>query len=315
MHRTEGAGHVGNQYSDGVPGVDEATVVEEDSLNAFQEEIIAPIEAAGIPLVKGTNNQLLAALPKQKGYLGQLGFLQTGDPGFSGAAGDLEIRQFVIEVAGRFTDKTATTVLVDALSDITADGWYAITVAQDGTVAIQGSPATPLGGAIAARPTGGGDSGGFDFEDYSEDLQGFYKNATTRFLMAVWIDQASDAVLYAVRLADGSDESGSNTRGDWQVKNGIMRAETVISSLMNANTALGNIFREATPQSLSWPHSFVGNPRGEVQGRPSAGGAYVWGVTSNVYSSTQAQALVLLSAVSGNTGYVHAVGYGAPSHL
>lgn len=46
MHRTEGTDHIGNLFSDGPPG----TKVEEDWLNAVQEEIADTIESAGFTL-------------------------------------------------------------------------------------------------------------------------------------------------------------------------------------------------------------------------------------------------------------------------
>jgi len=50
MHRTEGAHNVGNLFVDGPPG----TTVEEDFLNAVQEEIAYSIEQAGITLKTAT---------------------------------------------------------------------------------------------------------------------------------------------------------------------------------------------------------------------------------------------------------------------
>ena len=61
MHRTEGANNLAGMFTDGPPG----TTVEEDWLNAIQEEIIAVLTAAGIsPLtaITDTRVQLLAAL-------------------------------------------------------------------------------------------------------------------------------------------------------------------------------------------------------------------------------------------------------------
>ncbi len=61
MHRTEGANNVDNLYVDGPPG----TTVEQDSLNAIQEEIANVIEEAGIALqtaATDTRDQLWAAL-------------------------------------------------------------------------------------------------------------------------------------------------------------------------------------------------------------------------------------------------------------
>lgn len=61
MHRTEGDNHSGNLFTDGPPG----TTVEENFLNAVQEELCNVIETAGITLKTAsteTRDQLLAAL-------------------------------------------------------------------------------------------------------------------------------------------------------------------------------------------------------------------------------------------------------------
>lgn len=61
MHRTEGANNQANMFTDGPPG----TTVEEDFLNAVQEEIATVIEAAGLTLktaASETRVQLLAAI-------------------------------------------------------------------------------------------------------------------------------------------------------------------------------------------------------------------------------------------------------------
>ncbi len=63
MHRTDADGNVGGLFSDGNPSTGVlGTKVDDDWLNAVQEEICNLIEAAGITLVKGTNTQLRAAL-------------------------------------------------------------------------------------------------------------------------------------------------------------------------------------------------------------------------------------------------------------
>jgi hypothetical protein len=62
MDRTQGTNYdtVGGkrQFTDGPPG----TTVEEDFLNAVQEELVATIEAAGLTSSTGDNTQLLQAL-------------------------------------------------------------------------------------------------------------------------------------------------------------------------------------------------------------------------------------------------------------
>jgi hypothetical protein len=60
MHRTEGTNHLANLFQDGPPG----TTVEEDWLNAVQEELCGVIEAAGLTLKTAsgeTRNQLQEA--------------------------------------------------------------------------------------------------------------------------------------------------------------------------------------------------------------------------------------------------------------
>jgi hypothetical protein len=66
MHRIDGAGYgPGNQFTEGNPGTGvPPTRVTDDWLNDMQEEIAKVVEAAGVPLVKGTTSQLLTALRK-----------------------------------------------------------------------------------------------------------------------------------------------------------------------------------------------------------------------------------------------------------
>lgn len=63
MHRIDADAHVGNQFSDGDAGLGQpGTKCDSAWLNAVQEELAGAIEAAGITLVKGTNDQLAAAI-------------------------------------------------------------------------------------------------------------------------------------------------------------------------------------------------------------------------------------------------------------
>jgi hypothetical protein len=61
MHRIDSLRSVAGAFVDKTPST-RGTVVDAAFLNAVQEEICAVIEAFGITLVKGTNDQLLAAL-------------------------------------------------------------------------------------------------------------------------------------------------------------------------------------------------------------------------------------------------------------
>ncbi|PTQ91283.1 phage baseplate protein [Agitococcus lubricus] len=58
-----GSGKAGYHLNDDLSGVD-PTNLDPDALNAIQEEICTVIESQDITLVKGTNNQLLAAIQK-----------------------------------------------------------------------------------------------------------------------------------------------------------------------------------------------------------------------------------------------------------
>lgn len=63
MHRIDADAHVGNQFSEGDPGVPtNPTQVDAAWLNGVQGTVIAPIEEQGIALVKGTDTQLAAAM-------------------------------------------------------------------------------------------------------------------------------------------------------------------------------------------------------------------------------------------------------------
>lgn len=63
MHKTDATDHVTNLFSDGDPGVPRlGTVVDEDWLNAVQEELINILTVAGVTPVKGTWTQVLTAL-------------------------------------------------------------------------------------------------------------------------------------------------------------------------------------------------------------------------------------------------------------
>jgi hypothetical protein len=62
MHRTDASGNVANLFVDKVPGVSAGTIVDDDWLNAVQEENANAIEADGTTLVKGTNTQLRTVL-------------------------------------------------------------------------------------------------------------------------------------------------------------------------------------------------------------------------------------------------------------
>ncbi|WP_086733841.1 hypothetical protein [Erythrobacter colymbi] len=63
MHRIDTSGNVDNRFHPGNPATgQQATLVDQDWLNAVQEEIVGVIDEANIPLEKGNNTQLAAAI-------------------------------------------------------------------------------------------------------------------------------------------------------------------------------------------------------------------------------------------------------------
>lgn len=63
MHRIDTSGNVDNRFHPGNPATgQQATLVDQDWLNAVQEEIVGVIEEANIPLEKGNNTQLAEAI-------------------------------------------------------------------------------------------------------------------------------------------------------------------------------------------------------------------------------------------------------------
>lgn len=63
MHRIDTSGNVDNRFHPGNPATgQQATLIDQDWLNAVQEEIVNVILEANIDLEKGTNDQLAAAI-------------------------------------------------------------------------------------------------------------------------------------------------------------------------------------------------------------------------------------------------------------
>ncbi len=87
MHRIDSAtaeadkfGAGKNGYTEGTPGVLSPTETTADHINAFQEELIAPIEALGTTLVKATNTQLLTAIKRMLGTLCLSNWTERANP-------------------------------------------------------------------------------------------------------------------------------------------------------------------------------------------------------------------------------------------
>jgi len=245
-----------------------------------------------------------------RGLLAPAGFLIND--GYKDSGNDLIIRPFSADVAGVPIKKTVDTTLANALSDISSDGWYAITVNQSGSLAVLGSPATPLTGAATARPSAGGVDANYGFDKYREDLQGYYYDATTRMIMAVWIQAASNNVLYAVLLGHGSDEAGNNSRGDWEITNRKLTCRTITSGNLSTTTAVGVLWHSSAT-SLSWPVVFKATP--PFSGiHPQEGDWKGFATQSGTVSSTVITGLGLSVQNGGNGGFL-GVGVGEAAHL
>lgn len=97
MHRIDGPGATaGNLFTEGNPALGvPATVVTDDIMNDIQEEIISPIEDQGIALVKGTQNQLLAAIKSLIAFGGDAQFSQA----ITNNAGPLDVTGLIFDKA------------------------------------------------------------------------------------------------------------------------------------------------------------------------------------------------------------------------
>lgn len=122
MHRTDGAGHVGNLFSDGTPSLGVlGTQVEEDWLNAVQEELCYVIEQCGGTLVKGTNTQLLAACVAtatankivRRDASGRAAFADPSAAGDAATKGYVDARGWQRAVAASDTTCSSSTTGVD----------------------------------------------------------------------------------------------------------------------------------------------------------------------------------------------------------
>ncbi len=125
MHKIDTDGATAqNEFTDGDPqGGTPATVVDDDWLNAVQEELVNPIEDSGITLAKGTNNQLLQAIAVIAGRLaGYRNLLINGD--------------FRVWQRG-------TSHALSAENAYTADRWNASTGASPGAATISRQAFTP----------------------------------------------------------------------------------------------------------------------------------------------------------------------------
>lgn len=100
MHRIDGPGAtVDNKFTDGDPvGGVQATVVTDDWLNDVQEELLSVLAAVGITPVKGTQNQILAAIRRFSGGFSALAGFSTSQ---TLAAGN--IGQLIFVIAGGTT--------------------------------------------------------------------------------------------------------------------------------------------------------------------------------------------------------------------
>lgn len=106
MHRIDAAGNAGGLFTEGNPGTGvRATKVDDDWLNAVQEEIVNVVTGAGIALVKGTNTQLRSAILSMiAGVAPVVGAASrpTGDSPYSASTGFTAPRAGYVVAIGRF---------------------------------------------------------------------------------------------------------------------------------------------------------------------------------------------------------------------
>lgn len=121
MHRIDTAGSVAGAFTDGNPATaTPATVVDDDFMNAVQDELVAVIETAGITLEKGTNDQLLEAIIRLQRYDMAISCsdlvtaLTTGETkGYAPVTRAFRITASEIPVAGLLVASTSGAVNID----------------------------------------------------------------------------------------------------------------------------------------------------------------------------------------------------------
>ena len=119
MHRIDADGHVDNQFVDPNPqSGTPPTVVDAAILNAFQEEIAAVVEGAGITLDKAKSAQLLEALAK----LLDQGI--AGDGYYSSATDAVTFPPFWVVIDGVVYRATAN--VVKTWTGLGSENWYFI---------------------------------------------------------------------------------------------------------------------------------------------------------------------------------------------
>lgn len=290
------------------------------TISGFGVKFAVPMDrsSTGVFSTMGAGKQQGHIAPP--GYLVANGFLQQGDTDFAGEGGaanngDIIVREFTCDVAGTVISKTGPTVLTGVMDALTVDAWHAITVNQDGVVALEG---TALTGAITGRPTGGG-TGVYGIDTLIKEWQGFYKDSATRFIGAVWVDVSADSgnglFLYAVEMGHGSDEKGDNSRGSWTITGRVARMETVESATATTTTTVGSVYRSGNV-TINYP--LILNPGGTgdvdvvMDVRASAGAPWAGGAFSRTGSTS---ICYLMGWDTANAATVRALVIGQPTHL
>ena len=253
MHRTDAeAATAGNLFTNGDPGNGiAATVVEEDWLNAVQEELCNTVEDAGITLVKGTNTQLLAAL---KNY-------------FSNPVGT---------VLALDKDLSGTPALPGNYAELNGQ------LISDGNSPYNGKRIRNLNGAaVSSVPISSLDNGAKTITVSTNDVAAFAVGDTLTFTGA----SVSNAVVKAVNYSSGVITIGDTTlwgSGSFGLTTGTLTGATAVSSVgakrylggssssngNDVNQSQGNIHYSGTGVVSNTIHVY-GNDSSETPGSAS----------------------------------------------
>jgi len=138
MHRIDSVGNVGGLWSDGNPVAGlTPTRSDDDWFNAVQEELIAPLTAAGITPVKGSNGQVLDAIrrlthrPAARQCV-QHGALSSGLPAILSTSVNLNVNILATATAIRLTFASGVDAYgnVDLPATVSADTTTLLTASQ-----------------------------------------------------------------------------------------------------------------------------------------------------------------------------------------
>lgn len=217
MHRIDGAGHVSNMFTEGTPGIQEATVITDDWLNDNQENLCQAITGAGISLVKGVGTQLRDAI---KAYI-------RNQPAIEGAS-------FKVSASAR----SLVAEVVDTLGVLTHRvRWYSRLSSTDTNVLLELTFNCSFNGTNYVPDSSGAKCGRFSFAPGGVTFDSYTASGTTPFPSGDFVERValneSGVSIGSVNLSS----SGLTVGPVNVVSTGVELPDPVSTSIAVTNTA------------------------------------------------------------------------------